>query len=147
MEQLDMFVEAKRQIAIRYQESLSSLPGIRLPEEADWAFNTFWMYTVLIDEKRSRISSRELLRELAARKIQTRPLWQPMHRSLAHDASGSPPCPNADALHAQALSLPCSVGLTPSDQNRVIEAITSLLGESAGHKLGGPSDAMDTPTL
>ncbi len=51
MEQLDTFVEAKRQIAQRYQESLGSLSGIRLPKEADWAFSTFWMYTVLIDEK------------------------------------------------------------------------------------------------
>ena len=129
MEQLDMFVEAKRQIAIRYQESLSSLPGIRLPEEADWAFNTFWMYTVLIDEKKSRIASRELLRELAARKIQTRPLWQPIHRSTAHNLSSSPSCPNSDALYGQAISLPCSVGLTRSAQDHVIETIASLLGQ------------------
>jgi perosamine synthetase len=129
MEQLDTFVEAKRQIAMRYQESLASLPGIRLPEEADWAFSTFWMYTALVDEKESRIDSRGLLRELAARKIQTRPLWQPIHRSPAHNLSGSPPCPNSDALHSQAISLPCSVGLTRSAQSRVIESIASLLGK------------------
>ena len=54
MEQLDTFVEAKRQIAERYQESLATLPGIQLPEEAEWASSTFWMYTVLIDDKKSR---------------------------------------------------------------------------------------------
>jgi len=129
MEQLDTFVEAKRQIARRYRESLFSLPAIRLPEEADWAFSTFWMYTLLIDEKESRIHSRELLRELAARKIQTRPLWQPIHRSPAHNLSGSPSCPNSDALHAQAISLPCSVGLTRSAQDRVIEIIASLVAK------------------
>ena len=132
MEQLDAFVKAKRQIARRYQESLISLPGIRLPEEADWAFSTFWMYTVLIDEKESRIDSRQLLGELAARKIQTRPLWQPIHRSPAHDASGSPSCPNSDVLYSQAISLPCSVGLTRSAQDNVIQAIASLLSKSAG---------------
>ena len=129
MEQLDAFVEAKRRIARRYQEELASLPGICLPEEADWAFSTYWMYTVLIDEKGSHINSRELLRELAARKIQTRPLWQPIHRSPAHDLSGNPPCPNSDAIHGQAISLPCSVGLTPSDQGYVIETVASLLGK------------------
>jgi perosamine synthetase len=129
MEQLDTFVEIKRQIARRYQESLISLPGIRLPEEADWAFSTFWMYTVLIDEKVSGIDSRGLLRELATRKVQSRPLWQPIHRSPAHDSSGSPACPNSDALHSHAISLPCSVGLTQSAQNRVIEIISSLLGK------------------
>ncbi len=130
MEQLDEFVEAKRQIAKRYQESFSSLPGICLPEEADWAFSTFWMYTVLIDEKKSRIDSRELLRELASRKIQTRPLWQPIHRSPAHYLSGThPSCSNSDALYGQAISLPCSVGLTLSAQTNVIETIARLLGE------------------
>jgi perosamine synthetase len=133
MEQLDIFVEAKRQIARRYQESLVSLPGIRLPEEADWAFSTFWMYTVLIDEKESHIDSRQLLRELATKKIQARPLWQPIHRSPAHRLSGSPACPNSDAVYGQAISLPCSVGLTPSDQSRVIEIITNLLGKPDGH--------------
>jgi perosamine synthetase len=133
MEQLDSFVEAKRQIARRYQESLVSLPGIRLPEEADWAFSTFWMYTVLIDEKHSCIDSRDLLRELAARKIQTRPLWQPIHRSPAHNASSNPPCPNSDVLYSQAISLPCSVGLTPTNQDRVIEIVARLLGKPVGN--------------
>ena len=84
---------------------------------------------MLIDEKESGIDSRELLRELAAGKIQTRPLWQPIHRSPAHDTSGSPACPNSDALHSQAISLPCSVGLTRAAQDHVIETIASLLGK------------------
>lgn len=127
MEHLDTFVEAKRQIARRYQESLVSLPGIRLPEEADWAFSTFWMYTVLIDEKNSRIDSRGLLRELAAKQIQARPLWQPLHRSPAHYVPGGFSCPNSDEAHSQAISLPCSVGLAHSAQDYVIQTIASLL--------------------
>ena len=127
MEQLDVFVEAKRRIATSYRESLADLPGVRLPEEAEWAFSTFWMYTPLIDEKQSRIDSRQLLRKLNENKIQARPLWQPMHRSPAHDSSGSPPCPVADALHRQAISLPCSVGLSRSSQDQVVAVISNLL--------------------
>ncbi len=126
MEQLDVFVETKRQIARQYRESLVSLPGINLPEEADWAYSTFWMYTVLVDEMESRVDSRKLLCELAAHKIQTRPLWQPIHRSPAHPF-GSRSCPNSDALYDRAISLPCSVGLCRSDQDRVIEVIRRLL--------------------
>jgi perosamine synthetase len=127
MEQLDVFVEAKRRIARSYRESLADLPGVRLPEEAEWAFSTFWMYTPLIDEKESRIDSRQLLRKLNENKIQARPLWQPMHRSPAHDSSGSPPCPVADALHRQAISLPCSVGLSRPSQDQVVAVISNLL--------------------
>jgi perosamine synthetase len=127
MEQLDAFVQAKREIAMRYQESLASLPGIHLPEEADRALSTFWMYTVLIGGKQSGIDSRELLRELAARKIQARPLWQPLHRSPAHRLSTSPACPNSEVLYKQAISLPCSVGLTRTAQSYVIEAVSSIV--------------------
>jgi perosamine synthetase len=127
MEHLDTFVEAKRQIARRYQESMASLAGVRLPEEADWAFSSFWMYTVLIDETVSPLDSRQLIQELADHKIQTRPLWQPLHRSPAHSNATSPPSPNADTLYRQAISLPCSVGLTRCSQDRVIEIIAGLM--------------------
>jgi perosamine synthetase len=130
MEMLDEFVEAKRQIAKRYKESLASIPGITLPEEADWAFSSFWMYTILIDEKKSSISSRELLLELGAQKIQARPLWQPMHHSPAHALAGNFVCPVSDALHAQALSLPCSVGLGASAQDKVISVIAKTVDEA-----------------
>jgi perosamine synthetase len=127
MEQLDAFIEAKRQIARRYVDSLAHVSGIRFPEESSWAFSTSWMFTILIDENVVSMSSRDLLRELSARSIQTRPLWQPMHQSRAHNPIGSPPCPNAEVLYRQALSLPCSVGLTWSQQRRVIDSILEIL--------------------
>jgi perosamine synthetase len=43
MERLDKFVEKKREIARRYRESLKKIPGLTLPDEASWAFGTFWM--------------------------------------------------------------------------------------------------------
>ena len=110
MEMLDTFVEAKRRIANRYRESLGSLPGLRLPEEAAWSFSTFWMYTVLIDEKQSALDSRELLRQLGARKIQARPLWQPIHCSPAHSSYGSPGCPTSEFLSPASLFVTSSGG-------------------------------------
>jgi perosamine synthetase len=127
MEQLDGFVETKRQVARRYQEALGKIPGIQLPVEAEWAFSTYWMYTLLINEAELGFSARDLLRELSAKKIQARPLWQPMHRSPAHQQSGSFACPTADLLHRQGLSLPCSAGLTAEVQNRVTDAVKSVV--------------------
>ncbi|MGA3007496.1 MAG: LegC family aminotransferase [Opitutaceae bacterium] len=128
MEQLDPFVQAKRQIAERYRKALGALPGLHLPEEAEWAFSTFWMYTLRVDEKVSRLDSRGLLRTLGEKKIQARPLWQPLHRSPVHGSDGSPPCPRADLLYRQAISLPCSVGLTPSVQALVTDAVLQAIG-------------------
>ena len=134
---LESFVEAKRQIAKRYRESLGSLPGICLPQEAEWAFSTYWMYTLLIDEKESGIDSRTLIRELGSQKIQTRPLWQPMHRSPAHNSFGSPACPISDDLHRKGISVPCSAGLSESAQGQVIESMKAFLGKVRPSAMAG----------
>ncbi|HKO19913.1 MAG TPA: DegT/DnrJ/EryC1/StrS family aminotransferase, partial [Acidobacteriaceae bacterium] len=127
IEQLSVCIDAKRKIAARYTDALNDLPGIRMPEEAGWACSTNWMFTVLIDETAAAIDARQLLRELGARKIQARPLWQPMHRSPAHQYSPARDCPTSALLHRRGLSLPCSVGLSIADQDRVILILRDLL--------------------
>jgi perosamine synthetase len=128
MEQLDKHIAAKRRIASAYTIALADISGVNPIVTAPWAGQTFWMYTVLIDPSRYGIDSRTLLRHLSELGIQSRPLWQPMHRSPAHARALATDCKVADRIWAQALSLPCSVGLTECEQNRVIEAIQSLQG-------------------
>ena len=123
LEQIDQFVAKKRAIASRYAEAFRDVPGITPMREAPWAFSAFWLFTVLVDEEKFGSDSRALLRRLADAKIQARPLWQPMHRSEAHRGAWSRACPVAESIHARALSLPCSVGLSDGDQERVIAAV------------------------
>ena len=123
LELLDEYVQRKRRTAARYQAELRSIPGITAMPEAPWALSTFWLYTILVDEDQFGMSARALMKNLEEKGIQTRPLWQPMHRSPVHRPCESTPCQVADWLHARALSLPCSVGLTESDQNYVISSI------------------------
>jgi perosamine synthetase len=123
MEVLDRYVARKRAIAKRYQEAFADVPGIRTFGEAEWAFSTRWLATVLIDEPTYGAGSRDLLRHLAGRRIQARPLWQPLHRSPSFADLPPRSCPVAEALCRDALSLPCSVGLTHADQERVIDEV------------------------
>lgn len=123
MERLEEHVAAKRRIAGRYTEALREVPGITPMEEAPWASSVFWMYTVLVDEEEYGIDSRALLRRLEERGVQTRPLWQPVHLSPAHRGSPRVECPVAERINRMALSLPCSVGLSPEAQDAVIAAV------------------------
>jgi len=123
MELLDDYIASKRRIAMRYQEALADLPGLTPMREADWASSVFWMYTALVDSMRYGRSSRELLAALQQEKIQTRPLWQPLHLSKAHAGSQVIGGGVAEMLYADGLSLPCSVGLSESAQDRVIAAL------------------------
>jgi dTDP-4-amino-4,6-dideoxygalactose transaminase len=127
MEQLDQHISAKRRIAARYTESLGGVPGIGFMPEAPWASSIFWMYTVTVDESEYGASSRALLKRLADKQIQARPLWQPLHRSKAHPQAQAYGVEVADHLHASTLSLPCSVGLTDEEMDRVVDVIRSGL--------------------
>jgi|SRR5215831_4636194 len=127
IEMLGEYVEKKKDIASRYQGGLGETSGIRHMPQAPWAESIFWLYTVLVDEKRFGMTSRSLIGELKERGIESRPLWQPMHRSPVHCRAEATRCETADWLCASAVSLPSSVGLSQSDQDYVIEAINSAL--------------------
>ncbi|MGB4875246.1 MAG: LegC family aminotransferase [Candidatus Competibacter sp.] len=123
MEQLDQYVAAKRKIAARYSEALKGVPGLSTMKEAAEVSSSFWLYTVLVDEKQFGMNSRNLLHRLDSQKIQTRPLWQPIHQSPAYAQTGCVELAVAERLYHQGLSLPCSVGLTEADQERVIAGL------------------------
>ncbi|HET7565278.1 MAG TPA: LegC family aminotransferase [Gemmatimonadaceae bacterium] len=135
VEQLRAYLAAKHRIAATYDAALGDVPGITPMREATWASSAKWMYAVLVDEARFGMSSRALLRFLADRQIQTRPLWQPIHRSLAHRDARPMECPVAERVNRDALCLPCSVGLTEEQQSRVIEAVREAYG--TGRVVGG----------
>jgi perosamine synthetase len=126
LELLDSYIQKKREIAERYTKAFADIPGLTVMKQAEWAQSIFWLFTMLVDEEKFGISSRELLRELGKAGIQTRPLWQPIHLSPAHNQNIAYQCDVAEALNRNGISLPCSVGLDVADQDRVIAAILSF---------------------
>ena len=123
MEMLGSYVDRKREIALRYINGLSGIRGIQPMREASNVHSSFWMFTVLVDRESFGMESRTLLKALAEEKIQTRPLWQPLHLSPAHCEAQVLGGAVAERLYRDAISLPCSVGLGGEDQRRVIETL------------------------
>lgn len=126
LERLDEYIDIKRRIAKTYIEALRDIPGITPMREAEWAFSVFWMFTVLVDATRFGMDSRALLQYLNTKGIQTRPLWQPVHLSPAHRGMRATDCTVAERLNREGISLPCSVGLTLTQQQVVIKYIQDI---------------------
>lgn len=123
LEQLDGFLEKKRKIAQHYIKELKGIPGISFQEEAPWATSAWWLFTILVDQFAFGCTARKLIESLGAKNIHCRPLWEPMHRSVAHRAQPQASCPVADILFDRGISLPSSVGLDMQDQIKVISSI------------------------
>jgi len=120
LEQLDRFVEAKRATARAYAEALGRLGGAEPLGEAPWAFSTFWMYSVLLDPA-SYGDVRRLIAAASAEGIGLRPLWRPLHRQPVFAGSQAYRVEVADGLWARGVLLPCSVGITPEERERVVD--------------------------
>jgi perosamine synthetase len=123
MEMLDNYVDIKLTIAVRYRAGLAALRGLTQPCEAKWARSSYWMYTVLVDRQSFGMDSRSLMARLSARRIQSRPLWHPLHRLLPFEKCQAYQIETADILYRDGLSLPCSVGLTEEEQQHVVRVI------------------------
>jgi perosamine synthetase len=123
MELLDEFIAIKRGIAAEYARAFADVPGVTMMPEASWARSIFWLNTVLIDKREYGEDSRTLMKRLAHRGIQARPLWEPLHRSEALKGVQSVGGEVADDINRRALSLPSSVGMTPEQVQEVIGAV------------------------
>jgi perosamine synthetase len=124
LERLEEFVAAKRRIAQFYKEYIGEIDGLTLPPEADWAKSIYWLYTILVDDERFGMNSRELMRKLGAHGIQARPFWRPVHRQKPHENFQAYKIEIADWLDQKGLSLPSSVNLDANGLNVVCQAIT-----------------------
>lgn len=120
LEQLEGFIEAKRRTAALYTGALGRLGGIAPLGEAPRAFSTFWMYSILLDPDRYG-DVRPLIAAANQEGIQLRPLWYPLHRQPVFAGSQANRIEVANCLHARGVSLPCSVGITDEERERVVD--------------------------
>ncbi|MBU2044083.1 MAG: LegC family aminotransferase [Candidatus Omnitrophica bacterium] len=132
MEQLDEFIVKKRQIAKKYNEALTGVKGITLPQEAQGIRSIFWLYTILIDKNSYGLSNKQLLEKLKAANIETRLFWHPLYSLPPFKDCYAHRMEVVDDVHKSGLSLPCSVGLTPKQQDKVIEIIGCCIAGSRG---------------
>ena len=126
VERLDEFVARRREIAARYAAAFAGVAGLDFVPEAAWATSNRWLSAVLVNEVAFGHDSRWLLRRLAEAGVQSRPLWQPLHRSAAFEQVRPVREPwVADLLARDALCLPSSASLSEADQARVIDVIVT----------------------
>ena len=126
LEQLEDFLDRKRQTAAHYQSALGALDGVTVFQEAAWARSNYWMPAVLLEPRRCP-DVRALIRALNADGIQARPVWYPLHRQPPFRGARTGPIAVADHLWDRGVLLPCSAGITAEERQAVIEALTARL--------------------
>jgi perosamine synthetase len=115
-ERLGALVDARRANARRYAEALAPVPGLRLIEERPGVRSACWMVGVVVDEGAFGCTRDELRDRLAARGVETRTFFVPMHLQPAYfHAHVGERYPVAEELGRTGLYLPSSSGLTDDE--------------------------------
>jgi len=118
-EQLNTFVENRRQNAALYTSLLKDIPGIVTPPEAGNVKNVFWMYSILVDDEFG-MTRDELRGYLARHGIETRTFFIPMHlQPIYYQTFKGQSYPVAEMLCRRGFYLPSASSLTQSQVKHI----------------------------
>ena len=128
MERVEAILQRKRALAERYTAFLAGIPGMNLPPRAAWADPVCWLYTLRIDAGLG-LTRDELAARLLLNGIETRPVFEPLHRMPPFErfARGAD-YPVTDRLAAGGLSLPSAVTLEDADVDAITSSLRAIVG-------------------
>jgi pyridoxal phosphate-dependent aminotransferase EpsN len=123
LEVLDERVRQRRAVASRYRDAFADLPGITPMPQASYGLSTCWLSCFLVNAQELGVSRDDVLRALAARDVEARPLWKPMHLQPLHAGCERYGGEVAARLFRTGLCLPSSSSLSPAEQDLVIDTV------------------------
>ncbi len=122
MERIEEFVSAKRRNAGSYRRLLTEKAG--LVWEKPWARSNFWHSAIRAGEEKRGT----LVRHLAEKGIQVRPLWKPAHLLPMYRDCQAYRVENAGAAYRSCLNIPSGVALKDEQIELVAAEINRVLG-------------------
>lgn len=122
LENIEEFIKIKRDNATYYNDQLQEISGVTIPVEKDWAYNCYWLYSVVIEDSYG-ITRDELIQKLREKGIESRPFFMPIHSMPPYEMCTHGNLEVTEELYNKGINLPSSVGLTRKDIDLVCEAI------------------------
>ncbi|GAA2559023.1 aminotransferase class I/II-fold pyridoxal phosphate-dependent enzyme [Winogradskya consettensis] len=126
---LDEMIARRRDLRRRYGKLFAGLEGVRILGDSDGT--NAWLTPVVADPEEAGWSTTELAAHLTAARIETRPIWKPMH--LQPVFAGRPGLLSgaAERLFDTGLILPSGSSLGEEQIAHVTAAITEFLDDHA----------------
>lgn len=129
VERIAEFVEIKRRNWELYREALEGLDGLRLIGEPEGTTSNRWFYGVELRDCAVGVTADGLRAFLGAHDVQTRPVWDLVHRQRPYLGSICHGVESAEAAQPRVVNLPCGTSLRPDEVARVCELIAAAVHE------------------
>ena len=128
LERWDGLVARRQSVVQTYAEILGGVSGIECRRDAPWADAAPWLFAVLVDQDSFGIDRDGLAAVLAARGVETRPMFPPLHSMPPYRRSAARrkvSLPIAERLGATGLMLPVHPLMTEEDAMFVCDALVT----------------------
>ncbi|WP_250029036.1 DegT/DnrJ/EryC1/StrS family aminotransferase [Paractinoplanes maris] len=126
LKRLAAFKARRQELTARYDRLLADVPGLRLPIQRDGVDPLRHLYPVRVLGGRRREVFERMREAGIGVQVNYIPVyWHPVFEDLGYRRGM---CPVAEAFYAEQLSLPLFVDLSDADQDRVVEALRTILG-------------------
>jgi perosamine synthetase len=110
LEQLDKFIQSKRELYNAYQESFKNISQLRLLQEPRGCNSNYWLQTIILDKEIS--DQRDIILDTTNNaNFMTRPAWKLIHQLEPYKDCPRAPLPVAESLAKRIVNLPSSAGL------------------------------------
>ena len=127
IESIDDRLARRRQIQAMYAAELNDISGLTVQKNPTADYNSnFWLSTILM-EPESKLTPEKLCVYLWDKKIETRPLWYPMHKQPVFASAPYYGNGVSESLFERGLCLPSGSSLTDEQIARVIDEIRTAL--------------------
>ncbi len=124
MEVIEERVAQRRANFDYYVKALSFIEGISFQPEAAGSFSNRWLSCIIINPLQTGGITRENVRlALAAKNIEARPLWKPMHLQPVFEKASFYGQNVAENLFDHGLCLPSGSNLTSTELEQIVEVI------------------------
>lgn len=129
LERIDEFVAKKRWIGQTYQTLLQDIEAINLPiKQTPYADNIYWVFAITLKDNYKK-DAQQVMKELGAKGIGTRPFFYPMHQQPVFKKMGlfkDEEYPNATKLYERGFYIPSGLALTEQqiqDVSRILHEV------------------------
>ncbi len=130
LEQINRFVNIKRECGKYYERQLAEIENLRFAPVKEWAKSVYWMYAVELSPE-SGFTAETFTAELKKRGIGTRPFFRGLHSQPALKNFKYPESayPKTDYAYKYGFYLPSGLTLTHEQIDEVTEAVREILNK------------------
>lgn len=125
LKKMDRFVEKRKEIAFRYQQELSDVPGVILPYQKEGCSSSWHLYTIQIENGKRREVYNRMKEAGIGVDVHYLPVYK--HPYYQEHGYGGTICRNAETIYDRILSIPIYYRLSEEEQTYVIDTVKHIM--------------------